>query len=81
MDEQVAIVTSGRIQMPGVDTGAVYSAISNADALYTIPNLAIGAYRLEVADRGIAVARAFPAHTDQQKRGHDSGSKSFFHSQ
>src|SRR5579871_4695714 len=47
IDEQGAVVSSAQIKMTGVDTGVVYSAISNADGIYAFPSLPIGAYRLE----------------------------------
>ena len=46
-DEQGALVAGAQIRMTGVDTGAVYSAVTNADGIYTFPSLPIGAYRLE----------------------------------
>src|SRR3954452_4768195 len=52
MDEQGAIVPSARIQLTGANTGVVYTAITNADGLYTIPNLPIGAYTLEASAAG-----------------------------
>ena len=33
--------------MTGVDTGAIYNAVTNADGIYTFPSLPIGAYTLE----------------------------------
>src|SRR5215469_15885649 len=47
VDEQGAVISGAQIRMTGVDTGVVYSAISNADGIYTFPSLPIGAYRLE----------------------------------
>src|SRR5690348_3346044 len=52
MDEQGAIVPNARVQISGVNTGVVYTAISNADGIYTVPNLPIGAYRLEASTPG-----------------------------
>jgi hypothetical protein len=52
LDEQGAIVQSARIQLRGVDIGAVYNALSNADGIYTATNLPIGAYTLEVTVPG-----------------------------
>src|SRR3954452_3576553 len=52
MDEQGAIVPSARIQLTGANTGVVYTAITNADGLYTIPNLPILAYTLEASAAG-----------------------------
>jgi len=46
-DEQGALVAGAQIRMIGVETGAVYNAVSNADGIYTFPSLPIGAYRLE----------------------------------
>src|SRR5689334_16551320 len=46
-DAQGALVTGAQIRMTGVDTGAIYSAVTNADGIYTFPSLPIGAYRLE----------------------------------
>src|SRR5205814_5780219 len=45
-------VAGARIQIGGVDTGTVYHALSNADGIYTIPNLPIGAYTLQAAVPG-----------------------------
>jgi hypothetical protein len=47
MDAQGALVTGAQIRMTGVDTGAVYNAVTNTDGIYTFPSLPIGAYRLE----------------------------------
>src|SRR5690348_2509795 len=46
-DEQGAVVPAAQIKMSAVDTGAVYTAATNADGIYTFPSLPIGAYRLE----------------------------------
>jgi hypothetical protein len=46
-DDQGALVPGAQIKMTAVDTGAVYNAVTNADGIYTIPSLPIGAYRLE----------------------------------
>src|SRR5437899_2563178 len=51
-DEQGASVAGARIQIRGVDTGTVYNALSNADGIYTIPNLPIGAHTLQAAVPG-----------------------------
>ena len=51
-DAQGAIIPSARIQITGADTGAVFSAVSNADGIYTIPNLPIGAYTLQATVPG-----------------------------
>jgi carboxypeptidase family protein len=47
MDEQGALVSGAQIRMTGVDTGTVYNAVTNADGIYTIPSLPIGAYTLQ----------------------------------
>jgi hypothetical protein len=47
LDEQGAAISGAQIRMTGVDTGVVYSTVSNADGIYTFPSLPIGAYRLE----------------------------------
>src|SRR5262249_21751464 len=46
-DEQGALVTGAQIKMTGLDTGVVFSAVTNADGIYTIPNLPIGAFTLQ----------------------------------
>jgi len=46
-DEQGAVVAAAQIKMSAVDTGAVYTAATNSDGIYTFPSLPIGAYRLE----------------------------------
>src|SRR5437763_6253057 len=51
-DEQGALIGAARIQITGVDTGTVYNAVSNADGIYTIPNLPIGAYTLQAVVPG-----------------------------
>src|SRR5690348_1663168 len=47
IDEQGAVVSGAQIKMTGVDTGVVYTAVSNANGIYAFPSLPIGAYRLE----------------------------------
>jgi hypothetical protein len=51
-DEQGALVAGAAMKMTGVDTGAVYNAVSNADGIYTFPTLPIGAYTLEATVPG-----------------------------
>ena len=51
-DQQTAIIPNARIQITAVETGAVYSVLTNADGIYTIPNLPIGAYTLQAAVAG-----------------------------
>jgi hypothetical protein len=47
VDEQGAAISGAQIKMSAVDTGVIYSAVSNADGIYAIPSLSIGTYRLE----------------------------------
>src|SRR5262245_62010004 len=51
-DEQGALVSGAVIRMTAVDTGVVFNAVSNTDGIYTVPNLAIGAYTLQVTSPG-----------------------------
>ena len=51
-DEQTAIIPNARIQITAVETGAVYTVLTNADGIYTIPNLPIGAYTLQATVPG-----------------------------
>ena len=51
-DEQGGLVAAARVQITGVETGTVYNAVSNADGIYTMPNLPIGAYTLQVVVPG-----------------------------
>jgi hypothetical protein len=51
-DEQGGLVAAARIQLTGVDTGTVYNAVTNADGIYTLPNLPIGAYTLQTVVPG-----------------------------
>src|SRR5438309_689552 len=51
-DEQGAVIPEARIQITGVNTGAVYSAVSNGDRIYTVPGLPIGAYTLQAGVPG-----------------------------
>src|SRR5262245_25481168 len=51
-DQQTAIIPNARIQITAVETGAVYSVLTNSDGIYTIPNLPIGAYTLQAAVPG-----------------------------
>jgi hypothetical protein len=52
VDEQGAVVSGAQIRMIAVDTGVVYNAVSNADGIFALPNLSIGAYRLEATVSG-----------------------------
>ncbi len=51
-DEQGGAVAGAQIQVTGVDTGAVYNATTNADGLFTMPNLSIGTYTLQAVFSG-----------------------------
>src|SRR5690348_3737526 len=51
-DEQGAVVPEARIQITGVSTGAVYNVVSNADGMYTVVGLPIGAYTLQAVVPG-----------------------------
>ncbi len=51
-DAQGALMSGAQIKMTGVDTGAVYNAVTNSDGIYTIPSLPIGAYTLEATVPG-----------------------------
>jgi hypothetical protein len=52
VDQEGAILNGAQIKITGVDTGSVHNAVTNADGLYTIPNLPIGAYVLDVTAPG-----------------------------
>jgi hypothetical protein len=51
-DQQGAVVTGAQVKVTGVDTGTVHDVITNEDGLYTVTNLTIGAYTLQVAAPG-----------------------------
>src|SRR6202051_2373941 len=46
-DEQGASMSGAQVRMTGVDTGVVYTTVSNSDGIYTFPTLPLGAYTLE----------------------------------
>src|SRR5436190_21424202 len=46
-DEQGALLNGAQIKLAGVETGSVFNALTNADGIYTIPSLPIGAYTLQ----------------------------------
>src|SRR2546430_9323120 len=46
-DQQGALVIGAGIKVTGVDTGALRQAVTNADGIYTVTNLPIGAYTLQ----------------------------------
>ena len=52
VDPSGATVNGAQIKMTAVDTGQVHDVASNADGIYTIPSLPIGAYTLEVSAPG-----------------------------
>ena len=51
-DEQGAVIPGAHIQITGVNTGVVYSAVTNADGIYTVPGLPIGAYTVQATVPG-----------------------------
>src|SRR5882762_1417189 len=51
-DQQGALVIGAEIKVTGVDTGALRQAVTNADGIYTVTNLPIGAYTLQAAAPG-----------------------------
>lgn len=52
VDEQGSVVVGAAIRMTGVDTGVVYNTTTNADGIYTVPNLPIGAYNMQASVAG-----------------------------
>jgi hypothetical protein len=52
VDTSGAAVSGVQIKMTAVDTGQVHNVVSNAESIYTIPSLPIGAYTLEVTATG-----------------------------
>ena len=52
VDEQGALVVGAQIRVTGVETGSVSNTVTNADGLYTIPSLPIGAYSLHATSTG-----------------------------
>jgi Carboxypeptidase regulatory-like domain len=51
-DERGASVPGARIQVSSVDQGTVYTAVSNAEGIYTIASLPIGGYALQAIAPG-----------------------------
>src|SRR5271154_6206741 len=51
-DQTGQSVVSAQVKMIEVDRAQVHNTTTNADGLYSLPNLPIGAYRLEVAAPG-----------------------------
>src|SRR5712692_8115860 len=51
-DQQGALVAGAEIKVTGVDTGTVRESVANADGIYTISSLPIGAYKLEATAPG-----------------------------
>jgi len=51
-DAQGALISGAQIKMTGVDTGAVYNAVTNSDGIYTIPSVPIGPYTLQATVSG-----------------------------
>jgi hypothetical protein len=52
VDTTGAVVSGAQIKMTAVDTAQVHNVVSNAEGIYTIPSLPIGAYTLEVTTTG-----------------------------
>ncbi|HEV2273638.1 MAG TPA: carboxypeptidase regulatory-like domain-containing protein [Acidobacteriaceae bacterium] len=52
VDQAGAVVNGAQIKMTAVDTGIVHNVVTNTDGIYTVPNLPIGAYQLEVTAPG-----------------------------
>ena len=51
-DEAGAAFSGARVKVVGVDTGTSHEVTTNANGLYTVPNLPIGTYTLEVTAPG-----------------------------
>ena len=51
-DQGGGVVNGAQITITQVETGAVHNAVTNADGLYTLPNLPIGGYALQVTAPG-----------------------------
>ena len=54
VDTSGAAVSGAQIKMTAVDTGQAHNVLSNAEGIYTIPSLPIGAYTLEVTASGFS---------------------------
>ena len=51
-DQEGAVLSGAHIKIFGVDTGTAHDVVSNENGLYTVPNLPIGAYTLQVVAPG-----------------------------
>jgi hypothetical protein len=52
VDPVGAVLVNAQIRLTAIDTDSVHNASTNQDGIYTIPNLPVGAYRLEVTAPG-----------------------------
>ena len=52
VDTSGATISGAQIRMTAVDTAQVHDVVSNADGIYTLPSLPIGAYTLDVTANG-----------------------------
>src|SRR3984885_12832875 len=52
VDTSGATISGAQIKMTAVDTAQVHDVVTNADGIYTIPSLPIGAYTLDVTATG-----------------------------
>ena len=53
-DASGSVVPGAQIRLTEADTGALHSTVSNADGQYTLSNLPVGHYNLEVSKQGFA---------------------------
>ncbi len=51
-DQEDAVLSGAQVKITGLDTGTVHDVVTNADGLYTIPNLPIGPYTFQVTAPG-----------------------------
>ena len=51
-DQEGAVLSGAQVRITGVETGTVREVVSNDDGLYTITNLPIGAYTMQVTSPG-----------------------------
>lgn len=52
VDPQGAVVAGAQVKLTAIETGGVHDATTNQDGIYTVPNLPVGAYRLEATGSG-----------------------------
>ncbi len=52
VDPQGAVVGGASVKLISVETGSVHDTLTNQDGIYTIPNLPVGGFRLEVTASG-----------------------------